>query len=340
MTHGHPTGQLTAGVFAVLVLSLTDGATLTEALEVAKACLRQEPRHEETLRAILQAEALAGTGTPHAEAIAHSYVDHLASQEANREDDPEAFLEAIVEARVTVAGLGLVMEAQAYFDAEAEKLAKSWLSKYREQIKALSDDRRESYRQIIEMSTEPQDVGLLKPEARYEATKASENGKVRVFPVWDSHLLCDHASKYPAEMNDWERTVVETESARPGFSFWYRNPKQPGQASLGIAYEKSGQYGIVRPDFLFFAELDGSLVIDLVDPHGLHLGDALPKLKGLALYAASHLAVFRRIDSLAKVEGNEKLRVLDLKRQEVRDAIAVAQDAEELFSSGLANDYQ
>src|SRR3546814_6217393 len=79
-------------------------------------------------------------------AIGHSYVDHLASQEADREDDPEAFLEAIVDARVTVAGLGLVMEAQAYFDAEADKLAKNWLAKYVAQIKALSDDRRESYR--------------------------------------------------------------------------------------------------------------------------------------------------------------------------------------------------
>jgi len=57
------------------------------------------------------------------------------------------------------------------------------------------DDRRESYRQIIEMSTEPEDAGLLKPEARYEATKANENSKVRVFPTWDSHLLCDQAGK-------------------------------------------------------------------------------------------------------------------------------------------------
>ena len=135
------------------------------------------------------------------------------------------------------------------------------------------------------MSTEPQDVGLLKPEARYEATKANDNGKIKMLPVWDSHLLCNEDGKYPAELNDWERTVVETESARPGFSFWYRNPQQPGQASLGIAYEKLGQYGIVRPDFLFFATQGaGSLVVDLVDPHGLHLSDALVKLQGLALY--------------------------------------------------------
>jgi hypothetical protein len=37
---------------------------------------------------------------------------------------------------------------------------------------------------------------------------------------------------------------------------------------------------------------------------------------------------------------NEKLIVLDLKRQEVQDAIATAQDAGALFSSGLAYDYQ
>jgi hypothetical protein len=272
-------------------------------------------------------------------AISHSYVDHLASQKANREEDPEAFLGAIVEARVAVAGLGLVMEVQVYIDVEADKLAKDWLAKYKAQIKALSDDRRESYRQIIEMSTEPQDIELVKPEARYEATKASENGKVRPLPIWDSHLLCDHAGKYPVELNDWERTVVETELGRPGFSFWYRNPQQPGQSSLGIVYEKSGQYGIVRPDFLFFAEQDGSPVVDLVDPHGLYLGDALPKLQGLARYAASHANVYRRIESIAQVKANGKLRVLDLKRQVVQDAIATAQDAETLFSSVLANDY-
>lgn len=270
-------------------------------------------------------------------AIAHSYVDHLASQEADRDDDPEAFLEAIVEARVTVAGLGLVMEAQAYFDGEADKLAKVWLSKYREQIKALSDDRRESYRQIIEMSTEPQDAGLLKPEARYEATKANENGKVRVFTAWDSHLLCDQAGKYPADMNDWERTVVETESARPGFLSWYRNPQQPGQSSLGIAYQEASQYRILRPDFIFFAEQDGQVVADIVDPHGLHLADALPKLQGLAMYAEKQAGAYRRIESVAEVK--DKLRVLDLTNQQVRHAISMASDASTLFTGALANDY-
>lgn len=33
-----------------------------------------------------------------------------------------------MEARVTVAGMGLVMEVQDYFDGEADRLAKAWLA--------------------------------------------------------------------------------------------------------------------------------------------------------------------------------------------------------------------
>lgn len=257
---------------------------------------------------------------------------------ASVDDDPEDFLEAIVEARVTVAGLGLVTEVQSYFDAEADKLAKAWLSEYAPQIKALSDDRKESYRQIVEMSTEPQSVDLAKPESRYEATKARENDKEITFPTWKNHLLADKDGKYPAELNEWERTVVEAESKRDGFRFWYRNPQQPGQSSLGIAYLEDEQYKIVRPDFIFFAEEDGKVVVDLVDPHGLHLADALPKLQGIATYAETHAGAYRRLESVAEVNG--KLRALDLTRADVREAITQATNPKTLFAGALAKDYE
>jgi type III restriction enzyme len=271
--------------------------------------------------------------------VSRTYVDHLAEQVADRNGDPEEFLEAIVEARVTVAGLGLVTEVQANFDAEADKLAKAWLTKYTAQIKAQNHDRQESYRQIIEMSTEPQDVAMVKPEARYEATKARESDKVTALPTWKNHLLCDQDGKYPAELNDWERTVVETESKRNGFAFWYRNPQQPGQSSLGIAYLDGEQYKIVRPDFIFFSTLaDGEVAADIIDPHGLHLADALPKLRGIAAYADTHASAYRRIESVAEVKG--RLRVLDLTRSDIRDAIASSERADALFEGGLANDYE
>lgn len=271
-------------------------------------------------------------------AIAHTYVDYLAQKIASVDDDPEEYLEAIVEARVTVAGLGLVTEVQAYFDAKADELVKAWLATYVPKIKTLSDDRKETYRQIVEMSTVPQSVDLAKPESRYEATKARENDKEVAFPAWKNHLLCDKDGKYPAELNDWERAVVEAESKREGFRFWYRNPQQPGQSSLGIAYLEDEQYKVVRPDFVFFAEQGGKVAVDLVDPHSLHLADALPKLQGLALYAESHASAYRRIESVAEASG--KLRVLDLTRAEVRAAIKDAKGAKGLYEGTLASDYE
>lgn len=70
LTHGHPTGQLTSGAMAVLIQALTDGASLTDALAVAKTILRQHDDHEESLRAIEQAETLAATKIEPHKAIA------------------------------------------------------------------------------------------------------------------------------------------------------------------------------------------------------------------------------------------------------------------------------
>lgn len=269
--------------------------------------------------------------------ISRTYVDALAYRAVDPEDADE-FEEALIEARVSIAALGLVTEVQPYFDTEADKLAKAWLVKYRPAIKGLSHDRQESYRQIREMSTEPQDVDLVKPDAKFEPTKALLNDVETVLPAYKSHLLCDEDGSYPAELNTWEMKVVEAEMKREGFSFWYRNPQQPGQSSLGIAYLAAEQYSIVRPDFIFFAtQEDGTIVADIVDPHGIHLADALPKLQGLALYAETHSKNYRRIESIAEAMG--KLRVLDLTNEDVRKGIATAKDAASLFSGVLAKDY-
>ena len=270
--------------------------------------------------------------------ISRTYVEHLAQKVASVDDDPEEYLEAIVEARVTVAGLGLVTELIGYFDAEADKLAQAWLMKYAPAIKTLTDDRKESYRQITEMSTEPQSVNLAKPESRYEATKARDKDQETVFSTWKNHLLSDKDGKYPAELNAWERTVIEVEFKRNGFNFWYRNPQQPGQSSLGIAYVEDRQYKILRPDFVFFVVQDGKVEVDLVDPHGIHLADSLPKLQGLAVYAEAHADAYRRIEAVAEAGG--KLRSLDLTRADVRQAILEATSAKNLYEGVWAGDYQ
>ena len=69
LTHGHPTGQLPAGVLAVLVLALVDGLGLHRALGLAKSILLEQPNHEETLAAIEQAETLADSEVPPTAAV-------------------------------------------------------------------------------------------------------------------------------------------------------------------------------------------------------------------------------------------------------------------------------
>ena len=64
LTHGHPTGQLPAGVLAMLVCDLVQGCPLRQAVDNAKGALKEQSAHEETLDAILMAEGLASSSRP------------------------------------------------------------------------------------------------------------------------------------------------------------------------------------------------------------------------------------------------------------------------------------
>jgi ADP-ribosylglycohydrolase len=59
ITHGHPSGFLSAGALAVVISLMLVGTTLPDALHVAKEELRKHPSHKETLAAIEKAEGMA-----------------------------------------------------------------------------------------------------------------------------------------------------------------------------------------------------------------------------------------------------------------------------------------
>jgi type III restriction enzyme len=65
-----------------------------------------------------------------------------------------------MEAHADIVALALVPDVKPYLDAEAEQAAKAWFDEYRVPIKSLSDERRETYRLIKGMSTEPEDIDL------------------------------------------------------------------------------------------------------------------------------------------------------------------------------------
>lgn len=266
--------------------------------------------------------------------LARTYSEYLADQET--EDDPE---DALIDAHTSVAAIGLVPAIKIYLESEAEKLTNQWLTEQRIAIKSLNDERQEVYRQIREMSADPLDVDLAQPKMWLQATTARESdGKEFDLPRFEKHLLCDEDGLFPELFNAWEGKVLLTELEREETVAWYRNPARASQDSLGVTYEDGDDIKIVRPDFVFFAKLDnGSYVADIVDPHGHHLGDALPKLKGLAKYAEANGTLYRRIEAITELNGVFKL--LDLNEEATRDAVYSASSVVSLYESNAAVDY-
>lgn len=70
LTHGHPSGQLPAGFFALVTALLVRGGSLAQAIEQARSELRQHDRHQETLAAVDSAVELARTHPDGPQAIA------------------------------------------------------------------------------------------------------------------------------------------------------------------------------------------------------------------------------------------------------------------------------
>ncbi|WP_338538778.1 DEAD/DEAH box helicase family protein [Janibacter terrae] len=266
--------------------------------------------------------------------LASAYVDHLVG--------PDGDSDELLEANITVAALGRVSEIVTDVEEEADDLARQWLTQTRVARKGLSDERRAEYDRLEGMSTQPERISLTSPKVGQTDRKVREkDGTEKTLPTRQLHLMAanDEDHSYPVDLNEWEKHVLDSESKQPGFKGWYRNPARATNESLAVAYkDNSGVWKALRPDFIFFgSDHNGAVVADLVDPHGHHLADAMPKLRGLADFAEKFSSDFRRIESVAESGG--KMRVLDLTKPPVRDAIRAASAALPLYESGLAYDY-
>ncbi len=266
--------------------------------------------------------------------LSRTYAEHIADSVAS-EEDPE---EMLIEAHTDIAAMGLVPEIKYYLEEEAGKLSGAWLTDYRVAIKSLSDERKEVYRLIREMSTEPVEVDLARANTWLQPTVEIVDGLEVELPRFEKHMLCDSEGKFPDKFNEWETNVLSTELGRSDTLAWYRNPSRPSQDSLGINYQEGTDHKIVRPDFIVFsANEDGSVMADIVDPHGLHFGDALPKLKGLAAYAEEYGANYRRIDAIAKI--GDVYKVLDLKEGTIRKQIQEVESSVTELYKNVGADY-
>jgi type III restriction enzyme len=267
-------------------------------------------------------------------ALATSYSEHLARQNEDTEDEEEA----LIDAHTDIAALGLIDAVKVRLEQAAEALANGWLSEHQAAIALLSDKRRDAYREISELSATPFDVKLEMPRSRLQPTKAYENGTETDLPTYGDHLLCDENGQFPDVLNDWEVKVQSVEMAQESRIGWYRNPPRTAPESLGIVYDYAGNTEIMRPDFLFFSKGgDGEIVADIIDPHGEHFAESLPKLRGLADYTEKHGALYGRIEAVANLDGS--YRVLDLRRAEVREMVRRMTTAKEAYLDPLSAVY-
>lgn len=267
--------------------------------------------------------------------VARTYAEYLAGQMGERDDE-----EALIDAHTTIAALGLVSAVGVDLDVEAEKLANEWLTTHKDGIKALTDERQASYREIQQMSARPLDMELSLPiDWRLPTTVREPDGTERNLPRFEKHLMCDRDGTFPVDFDSsWEEKVLLAELQREDNIAWYRNPPRMAQESIGVTYEDGNEIRIMRPDFIFFSQLaDGSVVADIVDPHGIQFADALPKLRGLARYAQDNPGIYRRILSVAKVD--EQYRMLDLQNADVREEIKRATSANALYKGNAAKNY-
>ncbi|KQS49730.1 DEAD/DEAH box helicase [Sphingomonas sp. Leaf198] len=259
--------------------------------------------------------------------LATTYSEHLAAKDQNAEDEEEA----LIGAHTDVAALGLIPEIKETLEAAAEALSDQWLNEYRGVIGTLTDERQEAYRQIQALSANPLDVFLARPKTWLQPTMAREaNGTENPLPRYEKHMLCDADGLFPDELNIWERAVVEAEIEKDERVAWFRNPARASQDSLGVIYDDVDDKRIMRPDFVFFSQhANGSIVADIVDPHGHHLADSLPKLHGLAQYAEANGHLYGSIDAVSEVEG--RYRVLNLQNPQVRSAVYAAASAKAAY---------
>jgi hypothetical protein len=224
----------------------------------------------------------------------------------------------LLDVRIEVAALLGVDGVLAEIDAAATRFVTDLLAKFAVEIKNTTGATRAAYRLVQEQTTNRETLTIdLRPNEK----AATKDGKGNDLPLFEGHIYADGEGKSPAKLNDWESTVIATETARPSFVAWYRNPQRAMPNSLRIAYQnESDRWKSLQVDFLIISKLDDqSLAASIVDPHGDHLADAKAKLRALAQFADDFGDRFVRIESVTEVDG--ELRVLDLLDEQTREAV-------------------
>jgi type III restriction enzyme len=230
------------------------------------------------------------------------------------------------EAKVRVAALADDPTVSPALEVAAKSLVDSWRNAYNSAINDLPDAQRDKFYNIWRQAKTPQQLTLILPmqitaSDKVIRTKGGET-VVEDVPRHPKHIYVNGKKSYPATLTGWEADVLDAELAKLTLVGWYRNPTA-GTAALAVPYQQSGRDRTLYPDFIFIHDIDGEVVLDVVDPHRPNEADTAPKWLGLAEYGTKHGSNFRRILAVIK-NDKDQLASLDLKNP---DAAARLQKA-------------
>ena len=201
----------------------------------------------------------------------------------------------------------------------AEQRINRLLQQYKSQINQLSERRTSTYDGIRRTGKTPTELTVSYPDfvdwSILKDTKALPK-----------HLYVDKKGEFSDKFNNLETNVLEIEIKES--IGWLRNPVHKSW-SFTIPYQQNSGYKRNFPDFLFFRKQDDGIFIDILDPHGHHLPDAVAKAKGLATYADNHEHFFGRIQIISDNINGETKR-LDLKNSTVRDRLHNLSNSQQL----------
>lgn len=217
------------------------------------------------------------------------------------------------EAKIYVAALADDDSVPKALETAAKQLVDTWRTKHNGDIAQLPDAKRALFFNIWQQSKAPEQVTMLMPS---QITASGDDER------WKLHLYANGKATFPAKFTGWELDVIKTELEKPSLVGWYRNPTG-GTSALAVPYSQSGVARTMYPDFLFFHDIDGEIVVDIIDPHRPDASDTGPKWTGLAAYASAHGSSFRRVMAVIQ-NADKKLLGLDLKNPTVATAVAEA----------------
>lgn len=260
--------------------------------------------------------------------LAIEYQRYLAKKEV--EQDYETSLR---NAKIDVAALGQVDEVGSCLSDEADGIISNWLNNndFQVAMKSKSSSAQGAFWQIKNTGSDPVWAYIVSPHSfSQKSSILLVEGDEEMLPKFKKHLYCDENGYFPDNLNDLEKTVINHELSRRDVVGWYRNQPKGPLSFLGIVYYDGDKKRTLRPDFIVFSRDSSNTVRpSIVDPHGSHLGDAMPKLIGLADYADQHAGTFLRIQSITQI-GN-RVMCIDMTDSHTRDVVRAAKSISEIF---------